>query len=202
GFDDEGILQLILAKLAQSEQQQREFHQASLLADETMRLLDSISQSASNLIDEREAMVNNTIENVSMMVLVAACVISLVVLVSWFGLKTWTNRGLKNVLVRLSALTDHDFRAKAEEMGPFELKEVARKLNQVIDSTHDSIQTVTRNCETLYQTAEISHDAAEQTNEGLTTQNEALASMVTTITQLEASIREIATVTNASSEDS
>ncbi|MDF4805913.1 methyl-accepting chemotaxis protein, partial [Vibrio parahaemolyticus] len=65
-----------------------------------------------------------------------------------------------------------------------------------------SIQTVTRNCETLYQTAEISHDAAEQTNEGLTTQNEALASMVTTITQLEASIREIATVTNASSEDS
>ncbi|MDW2133201.1 methyl-accepting chemotaxis protein, partial [Vibrio sp. 2129(2023)] len=58
------------------------------------------------------------------------------------------------------------------------------------------------NCETLYQTAEISHDAAEQTNDGLTTQNEALASMVTTITQLEASIREIATVTNASSEDS
>ncbi|MCG6466548.1 methyl-accepting chemotaxis protein [Vibrio parahaemolyticus] len=212
GFDEEGILQLILAKLAQSEQQQREFHQASLLADETMRLLDSISQSASNLIDEREAMVNNTIGNVSMMVLVAACVISLVVLVSWFGLKTWTNRGLKNVLVRLSALTDHDFRAKADEIGPlglkadeigpFELKEVARKLNQVIDSTHDSIQTVTRNCETLYQTAEISHDAAEQTNEGLTTQNEALASMVTTITQLEASIREIATVTNASSEDS
>ncbi len=49
---------------------------------------------------------------------------------------------------------------------------------------------------------EISHDAAEQTNDGLTTQNEALASMVTTITQLEASIREIATITNASSEDS
>ncbi|EFO48954.1 methyl-accepting chemotaxis protein [Vibrio parahaemolyticus K5030] len=118
GFDQEGILQLILAKLAQSEQQQREFHQASLLADETMRLLDSISQSASNLIDEREAMVNNTIGNVSMMVLVAACVISLVILVSWFGLKTWTNRGLKNVLVRLSALTDHDFRAKADEIGP------------------------------------------------------------------------------------
>ncbi len=202
GFDQEGILQLILAKLVQSEQQQREFHQASLFADETMRLLDSISQSASNLIDEREATVNNTIGNVSMMVLVAACVISLVILVSWFGLKTWTNRGLKNVLVRLSALTDHDFRAKADEMGPFELKEVARKLNQVIDSTHDSIQTVTRNCETLYQTAEISHDAAEQTNDGLTTQNEALASMVTTITQLEASIREIATITNASSEDS
>ncbi len=87
GFDEEGILQLILAKLAQSEQQQREFHQASLLADETMRLLDSISQSASNLIDEREAMVNNTIGNVSVMVLVAACVISLVVLVSWFGAK-------------------------------------------------------------------------------------------------------------------
>lgn len=128
--------------------------------------------------------------------------ISFIILVTWFSLKSWTNRGLRNVLTRLSALTEHDFRDNAQEVGPYELKEVARKLNQVIDSTNNSIQTVTRNCETLYQTAEISHDAAEQTNDGLTTQNEALASMVTTITQLEASIREIATVTNASSEDS
>ncbi|PAW08868.1 methyl-accepting chemotaxis protein [Vibrio sp. V1B] len=202
GFKDEGVLRLILAKLGQSEQQKVEFQRASQLSNETMYLLDQVSDSASALIDERETIVHSTIQNVSLMVVVAAGVISLVVLVTWFGLRTWINRGLKNILTRLSALTEHDFRDKAQEIGPFELKEVARKLNQVIDSTHYSISTVTRNCETLYQTAEISHDAAEQTNQSLTVQNEALASMVTTITQLEASIREIATVTNASSEDS
>ncbi|HDM8042439.1 TPA: methyl-accepting chemotaxis protein [Vibrio campbellii] len=202
GFKDDGVLRLILAKLEQSEQQKVEFQRASQLSNETMYLLDQVSDVASDLIDDRKSIVHSTIQNTSLTSVISAGVISLVVLVTWFGLRTWINRGLKNILSRLSALTEHDFRGKAQEVGPFELKEVARKLNQVIDSTHDSISTVTRNCETLYQTAEISHDAAEQTNQSLTVQNEALASMVTTITQLEASIREIATVTNASSEDS
>ncbi|MDV5084540.1 methyl-accepting chemotaxis protein [Vibrio diabolicus] len=202
GFSEKGVLRLILAKLEQGELQRSEFKQASILADETMRLLDQISQAAGELIADKESVVNETIESVSVMIVFAACVISFIILVTWFSLKSWTNRGLRNVLTRLSALTEHDFRDNADEVGPYELKEVARKLNQVIDSTHDSIQTVTRNCEMLYQTAEVSHSSAEQTSDGLTTQNEALASMITTITQLEASIREIATVTNASSQDS
>ncbi|MDA0134893.1 methyl-accepting chemotaxis protein [Vibrio harveyi] len=202
GFKDDGVLRLILAKLERSEQQKAEFQRASQLSNETMYLLDQVSDAASALIKEREAVVQKTIKNVIFMVVTAAGVISLVILVTWFGLRTWINRGLRNILNRLSALTEHDFRDKAQEVGPFELKEVARKLNLVIDSTHDSISTVTRNCDILYQTAEISHGAAEQTNQSLTTQNEALMSMVTTITQLEASIREIASVTNASSEDS
>ncbi|MBR9875359.1 MAG: methyl-accepting chemotaxis protein [Vibrionaceae bacterium] len=201
GFTDKGILHLILAKLEQSEQQRTEFKQASQLADETMLLLDQVSLAASDLIDERENVVNTTIETVSLMVIIAAVVISIIIFATLIGLRSWTNRGLQSVLSRLSALTEHDFRDKADEVGPEELKEVARKLNLVIDSTYDSISTVTRNCETLYQTAEISHTAAEQTNEGLSKQNEALVSMVTTITQLEASIREIAMVTNASAED-
>lgn len=202
GFSEKGVLRLILAKLEQGELQRSEFKQASILADETMRLLDQISQTAGQLIADKERVVNETIESVSVVLVFAACVISFIILVTWFSLKSWTNRGLRNVLTRLSALTEHDFRDNAQEVGPYELKEVARKLNQVIDSTNNSIQTVTRNCETLYQTAEVSHSAAEQTSDGLTTQNEALAGMITTITQLEASIREIATVTNASSQDS
>lgn len=57
---------------------------------------------------------------------------------------------------------------------------------------------MTRNCETLYQTAEISHGAAEETRNSLSAQSSALESMVTTVTELEASIREIATMTTES----
>ncbi|RTZ18078.1 methyl-accepting chemotaxis protein [Vibrio aquaticus] len=202
GFDANGVLRLILTKLEQSEQQKSEFQQASQLSNQTMSLLEHIADAAAELIHKREGVVHDTINNVSVMVAVAASVISLVILFTWFALRTWTNRGLKNILARLSALTEHDFRSQTEEIGPLELKEVARKLNQVIDSTHRSISTVTQNCETLYQSAEISNHAAEKTNQSLTIQNEALESMVTTVTQLEASIREIATVTAASSEDS
>lgn len=202
GFGASGVLRLILTKLEQSEQQKSEFQQASQLSNQTMSLLEQIADAAAELIHQREGVVHDTINNVSVMVAVAASVISLVILFTWFALRTWTNRGLKNILTRLSALTEHDFRSQTEEVGPLELKEVARKLNQVIDSTHRSISTVTQNCETLYQSAEISNQAAEKTNQSLTIQNEALESMVTTVTQLEASIREIATVTAASSEDS
>ncbi|WP_241909141.1 methyl-accepting chemotaxis protein, partial [Vibrio lentus] len=74
-------------------------------------------------------------------------------------------------------------------------------LNTVVDSTADSVRLVTRNCETLYQTAEVSHDAAEQTNSSMNEQNESLQNMITTITELEASIGEIARISNASNDD-
>ncbi|CAM2888001.1 methyl-accepting chemotaxis protein [Vibrio mytili] len=202
GFEEQGILHLILSKLEQSELQQRDFNQASQLADEIMQLLDQISQSASTLLAEKEAQVHNTIETVSTVVLVAASIISLMILLTWFGLRVWIYRGLNSVKTSLTLLTEFNLRQKAKLEGPQELKEVSAKLNQVIDSTNDSISVVTQNCETLYQTAEISHEAAEQTNQGLTTQNEALVSMVTTITELEAAIREIATITASSQEDS
>jgi methyl-accepting chemotaxis protein len=125
-----------------------------------------------------------------------------IIVVSWASLRTWINRGLKNITGNLNRLTEHDFTNTVTLLGPFEMKEVARKLNQVIESTRGSISTVTRNCETLYQTAEISHDAAEQSNLSLARQNESLTSMVETVTQLEASIKEIATVTNESYSES
>ncbi|MCV5216632.1 hypothetical protein OFC53_35960, partial [Escherichia coli] len=58
GFSEKGVLRLILAKLEQGELQRSEFKQASMLADETMRLLDQISQTAGQLIDEKERVVN------------------------------------------------------------------------------------------------------------------------------------------------
>lgn len=68
GFSEKGVLRLILAKLEQGELQRSEFKQASILADETMRLLDQISQAAGELIADKESVVNETIESVSVMI--------------------------------------------------------------------------------------------------------------------------------------
>ncbi|ANW22797.1 chemotaxis protein [Vibrio coralliilyticus] len=202
GFSESGVLKQILKKLELAQNQSAQLSQAAILANDTIQLLNNISQTAEALIDDSKRVVSNTIYSINTVLIISSLVLVAIIVVSWTSLRTWINRGLKNITGNLNRLTEHDFTNTVTLLGPFEMKEVARKLNQVIESTRGSISTVTRNCETLYQTAEISHDAAEQSNLSLARQNESLTSMVETVTQLEASIKEIATVTNESYSES
>lgn len=202
GFEEGGLLHRILGKLQQTEQQKVDLERASQLSNQTIALLSQVSEAARNLIDDRERIVQLTIKEASFIVVMSCSLLACLIVISWFGIRTWVNRGLNNITRELSLLTEHDLRSIAVAIGPREMKDIARKLNQVIDSTHESIALVTRNCETLYQTAEISYEAAEQSNQSLGSQNEALTCMVTTVKQLEASIKEIAVITAASFEDS
>ncbi|MGR5233070.1 methyl-accepting chemotaxis protein [Vibrio rotiferianus] len=202
GFEEGGLLHRILGKLQQTEKQKVDLERASQLSNHTIALLSQVAEAARNLIDDRERIVQLTIKEASFIVVMSCSLLACLIVISWVGIRAWVNRGLNNITYELSLLTEHDLRSNAVAIGPREMKEIARKLNQVIDSTHESIALVTRNCETLYQTAEISYEAAEQSNQGLSSQNEALICMVTTVKQLEASIKEIAVITAASFEDS
>ncbi|WP_407833038.1 methyl-accepting chemotaxis protein [Vibrio rotiferianus] len=202
GFEEGGLLHRILDKLQQTEQQKVDLERASQLSNQTIALLSQVSEAARNLIDDRERIVQLTIKEASFIVVMSCSLLACLIVISWVGIRAWVNRGLNNITHELSLLTEHDLRSNAVAIGPREMKDIARKLNQVIDSTHESIALVTRNCETLYQTAEISYEAAEQSNQSLSSQNEALICMVTTVKQLEASIKEIAVITAASFEDS
>ncbi|NOH63318.1 methyl-accepting chemotaxis protein [Vibrio sp. RE88] len=202
GFSESGVLKQILKKLELAQNQRAQLAQAAVLANDTIQLLNNISHTAETLIDDSKRVVSNTIHSINTVLIISSLVLVAIIVISWVSLRAWINRGLKNIIGSLNRLTEHDFTSTVTLLGPFEMKEVARKLNQVIESTRDSISTVTRNCETLYQTAEISHDAAEQSNLSLARQNESLTSMVETVTQLEASIKEIATVTNESYSES
>ncbi|UUM31737.1 methyl-accepting chemotaxis protein [Vibrio japonicus] len=202
GFVENGVLDQLLHKLELTQIQKGQVAQAAVVANKTNDLLSRVSSTAEGLIEDSKTVVNDTMNQMIWTMIISSVVLVLIIVVTWLALRAWVNRGLKNILSNLNNLTEHDFTQHIELRGPLELKEVARKLNQVIDSTRESISTVTRNCETLYQTAEISHGAAEKSRSSLTQQNESLASMITTIGQLEASIREIATVTNESYSES
>ncbi|NRB66563.1 MAG: methyl-accepting chemotaxis protein [Vibrio sp.] len=202
GFSESGVLKQILKKLELAQNQSAQLSQAAILANDTIQLLNNISQTAEALIDGSKRVVSKTIHSIITLLIFSSLVLVVIIVVSWASLRAWINRGLRNITGSLNRLTEHDFTNTVTLLGPFEMKEVARKLNQVIESTRGSISTVTRNCETLYQTAEISHDAAEQSNLSLARQNESLTNMVETVTQLEASIKEIATMTNESYSES
>lgn len=201
GFTDQGIVRNIFGKLEVVEQQKQELAEVITTANRLITSLNSLSDTASYLIDDSASVVNSTISNIDRVLLISGATIALIILISGVVLRRWVNKGLKNIKQHLALLAEHDFSKKSEPIGPYELQVITSKLNLVVDSTAESVSSVTRNCETLYQTAEVSHDAAEQTNNSLNEQNESLQNMITTITELEASISEIARISNASNDD-
>ncbi|TKE79026.1 methyl-accepting chemotaxis protein [Vibrio sp. F12] len=201
GFTEEGVIRQILLKLELVKQQEQNLTQVITLANTVISTLNQLSSTAAHLIDESELVVNQTITNIDRVLFISGLVIAVIIVISWLVLRRWVNKGLKNITQQLSLLAEHDFSKHSALVGPLELQVIASKLNTVVDSTADSVRLVTRNCETLYQTAEVSHDAAEQTNSSLNEQNESLQNMITTITELEASIGEIARISNASNDD-
>ncbi|PWI34713.1 methyl-accepting chemotaxis protein [Vibrio albus] len=202
GVGSNGILQLVMSRLELMNAQKQELAAAALLADETIAILNGISGSAKKLIEEKEATVNQTISNISMLSVATTAFMVILVLGSGVFLSLWINKGLKNITRQLALLTEHNLAEQAKIIGPYEMKEIAAKLNLVIESTHESIAMVTRNCETLYKTAEISYNAAEETDKSLSEQNDALSNIASTVEQLESSIREIAQVTSESYSES
>ncbi|MEZ8823828.1 methyl-accepting chemotaxis protein [Vibrio amylolyticus] len=202
GFEANGILPNVLKRLELVHEQTALVEQVTMLANQTIENLDANSQAAMILIEQRENAVNTTISNTFYLLILIGSIIALVIVGFGIGIRGWLNRSLKNVKQHLTLMADHDLSSNVPMVGPFEFQEVARKLNQVIDSTKESISVVTRNCETLYQTAEISYDAAESSSKTLIKQNESLANMVTTVTELEASIKEISNITSESFKDS
>ncbi len=202
GFKQDGIIDQILFKLELATTQSHQVEQTAIIANQTIELLNQISTAAESLIEDSQGIVTNTMANIITVLLISGIVLVSIILVSWLSLRYWINCGLRNILNNLNKMTNHDLTGQAKLLGPQEMKEIASKLNQVMASTNESIATVTRNCETLYQTAEISHGAAEQTNLSLSEQNDSLSAMVTTVHQLEASIKEISSVTTESYEES
>ena len=201
GFTEEGVIRQILLKLELVKQQEQNLTQVITLANTVISTLNQLSSTAAHLIDESELVVNQTITNIDRVLFISGLVIAVIIVISWLVLRRWVNKGLKNITQQLSLLAEHDFSKHSALVGPLELQVIASKLNTVVDSTANSVRLVTLNCETLYQTAEVSHDAAEQTNSSLNEQNESLQNMITTITELEASIGEIARISNASNDD-
>ncbi|WP_367971368.1 methyl-accepting chemotaxis protein [Vibrio scophthalmi] len=172
------------------------------LALQIIDTLNQISSSAESLIAKSQFVVKNTISSLSNTLLLACSVSAVVIVTLWIALRRWLKGGLNQVLEQLNRVSEQDFRQRVNQQGPDEIQQVSARLNRLIDTTSESLNSVTSNCEILYQTAQLSHDAADSSNHSLEAQNDALTEMVTTITQLEASIKEIATVTNESHDES
>ncbi len=195
GFSENGVLKQIMDKLERASQQKASVTRAISAANATIATLNEISNTANQLISGSQHVVEQSMTTITTVLMVAGASLALLIIISWLFLRRWIGAGIDAISVYLTRLVDNDFTHQAKHVGPRELQQIRRQLDEVCATIRDSLMTVTENCETLYQTAELSHGAAERSNYALNTQNESLTSMVSTVTELEASIREIANVT-------
>ncbi|CCN84217.1 putative Methyl-accepting chemotaxis protein [Vibrio nigripulchritudo SFn27] len=202
GFQEGGVLQLILTKLEKVEKQKQLVRDATVSADETIEMLSNISSTAHTLITKSENEVERTMDQVRVILLAVGAALVVIILVTGVLLRRWINKGVRNITGALQMLTEHKFAHSVSAVGPSEMRVVASQLNKVVESTGDSLKTVTENCETLYKTAEISHSAAEETKSSLENQNHSLNEMVSTVCELQSAIREIAKVASESNDES
>ncbi|KJY76889.1 methyl-accepting chemotaxis protein [Vibrio nigripulchritudo] len=202
GFQEGGVLQLILTKLEKVEKQKQLVRDATVSADETIEMLSNISSTAHTLITKSENEVERTMDQVRVILLAVGAALVVIILVTGVLLRRWINKGVRNITGALQMLTEHKFAHSVSAVGPSEMRVVASQLNKVVESTGDSLKTVTENCETLYKTAEISHSAAEETKSSLENQNHSLNEMVSTVCELQDAIREIAKVASESNDES
>ncbi|SDG93684.1 methyl-accepting chemotaxis protein [Vibrio xiamenensis] len=195
GFSENGVLKQIMDKLERASQQKASVTRAISAANATIATLNEISNTANQLISGSQHVVEQSMTTITTVLMVAGASLALLIIISWLFLRRWIGAGIDAISVYLTRLVDNDFTHQAKPVGPRELQQIRRQLDEVCATIRDSLMTVTENCEILYQTAELSHGAAERSNYALNTQNESLTSMVSTVTELEASIREIANVT-------
>jgi len=196
GFQAKGILPLILAKLEFWGAQSIALKKATSVADEMIVTLNEISHDSSEMIQLSAKTVHRSMNNIIYLVLAFGVVLSTFVLVSGVFLRYWIRRGLGNLTNQMGRVAEHHLDRKADLVGPSEMKLIATKLNQIIESTQESISMVTNNCTSLHSVAGNTYASAELTNKNLLIQNNALISIDETFEQLQSSIKEITKITN------
>jgi methyl-accepting chemotaxis protein len=202
GFTEKGILQQLLASLQLLITEDHQLNQATNIATQTINKLDAISNSAEKQIHHKQALVKRTIHISNTFQIIFAIGIVTILFMMWFMLRRWVRASLHHVVAQLHTLADKDFSGNVSEAGPSEFRSIANNLNKVIGAIRVSLNQVTETSTALYCTSENSHRASASSQHRLEHQNDALSTMSSTMTEIEASIREIAQISSATHQES
>lgn len=198
GFTEQGLLNNVIAQRAIQSQQVEKISQATQEANQAIEKLNVISQQVSTLIDVSQAQVTQTIDRLSMTLILCSGFIFVTVILAWQGLRIWLNRGLTNLGREMDNIAHHDFSSEVMLKGPKEFQHLAQSLNRVVTSTQTSLTAVKDNGKTLLNTSLTNREVARQSEQSLTSQNTAIDTLMETIHQLEASISDIAQISSQS----
>ncbi len=194
-FDDNGIVAIQLAKLALLEQQQAIVEDMESQVDIMMLQLDEMTLQSDRLIADAERSVLSANVNARRLLLLLSLVGLVLAVVAGLWVSRLVTKSLNDVDSVVKSMSHGDLTAQANESAPREFSTLARLINNSQRNNKETISRVTANSEDLRDASTASVAATNISKKALQTQTSDLATVASAITELEASIRDIANST-------
>ncbi|MEI8595589.1 methyl-accepting chemotaxis protein [Photobacterium sp. Hal280] len=197
-FSEQGMVALKLDTLRLIQTQAEKADQAKVQVEKIMLKLGEMETGSQRMIHDSEQGVLAASDNAKM-IFIALSVAGL--LLALFA-GAWVSKTVRLSLQRLDevikANSMGDLTVIADENAPKEFAELARLLNQSNRTNSHAMAQLSENGHTLTQAAERSQTASAQSRRALSQQSDQLSTIAAAITELEASIKEIAQSTTES----
>lgn len=196
GFKHGAIVQQALELIEQEKQQNSQIADVTLLSTQLIKQFDAISQRMlQNLTDKKDQVSDSLQFTTSLLLWLTVLIIGMTVL-SGFVVQRWIRHSLAGIQCHLERIREQNFALPPTLYGPQEFRQISTELIAVEHTMKLSIQALTENAVQLDSASHQTYQSSQESSGLLANQNQALTAMSTTMTQIEASIKEITSMTN------
>ncbi|KDM91489.1 methyl-accepting chemotaxis protein [Photobacterium galatheae] len=195
---EQGLVALKLKTLMLIEEQSQKASQAKAQVSRIMQQLERLEDGAWQMMQQSEQGVLTAGENAKFIFVILSAAGLLIAITSGVWVSKTVHRSLQRLDDVVKANSQGDLTAIADENAPREFAELACLLNQSNRTNSHAMSQLNNNSQTLMQAAERSQTASAQSRQALTQQSDQLSAIAAAITELEASIKEIALSTTES----
>ncbi|WP_330959540.1 methyl-accepting chemotaxis protein [Photobacterium sp. 53610] len=197
-FSEQGMVALKLQTLRLIEEQSQKAGQAKAQVSQIMQQLNTLEDGAARMMQQSEQGVLTAGENAKLIFVMLSVAGLLIAVASGVWVSKTVHRSLQRLDDVVKANSQGDLTAVADENAPREFAELACLLNQSNRTNSHAMSQLNHNSQTLMQAAERSQTASAQSRQALSQQSDQLSAIAAAITELEASIKEIALSTTES----
>lgn len=201
-YNQDGIVQRHLNVLQLMQEQAVKTSNIQQQINSTMALLDNVTKGADALVEEGQKGVLVASDNARMLFITLSGIGLLVALISGVWISRIVRGSIQQIDCTVKAMSKGNLTVEANTDAPQEFSQLARMLNESNSNNCNALIKLTENSQSLNRAADRSQSASSQSREALHQQSSELATVASAITELEASIKDIAQSTVESESES
>lgn len=191
-YNKDGIVQRHLNVLLLMQKQAIKTSNIQQQISLTMTLLGSVTKGADSLVEEGQKGVLVASDNARMLFITLSGIGLFVALISGIWISRIVRDSIQKIDHTVKAISEGNLTVAANTDAPQEFSQLARMLNESNSNNCNALIKLTENSQSLNRAADRSQSASSQSREALHEQSAELVTVASAITELEASIKDIA----------
>ncbi|MBP2700024.1 methyl-accepting chemotaxis protein [Photobacterium lucens] len=190
-FAKQGFIERYLNVLQLNQEQKSKYTEIKQQTEQIMTLLSVITQQSHQLIENGENDFMYASDDARHVFLVFSIVGLMVSILAGLWISRVVKKSIDHISDVVNKISDGDLTVQANTNGASEFAQLGQVLNDLCEHDRESLQQLITNSDELNRAAELSMRASTTSRIALQNQSEELAIVTTSMTELEASIREI-----------